>query len=74
MRAAAGTALYAVLRLACELREHGRSGSIVTLLCDGGGRYADTYGEPGWVAGHGWDLRPYTAVLERAWRTGEWTG
>ena len=36
--------------------------------------YADTYGDPGWVAGHGWDLRPYTAVLERAWRTGEWSG
>ena len=69
-----GTAMYAVLRLACELREQGRSGSIVTLLCDGGGRYAGTYGDPDWVAGHGWDLRPYTTVLERAWRTGRWTG
>ncbi|WP_238154680.1 PLP-dependent cysteine synthase family protein [Ornithinimicrobium sufpigmenti] len=69
-----GTAMYAVLRLACEMRQQGRSGSIVTLLCDGGGRYADTYGDAGWVAAQGWDLGPYTSVLERAWRTGEWTG
>ena len=69
-----GTAMYAVLRLACELREAGRSGSIVTLLCDGGDRYTDTYGDAVWVRAQGWDLRPYTAVLEQAWRTGEWTG
>ncbi len=69
-----GTAMYGVLRLACEMRSQGRAGSIVTLLCDDASRYADTYCSDEWVAGHGWDTRPYAAVLRHAWRTGEWTG
>ena len=69
-----GTAMYGVLRLACEMRAEGRAGSIVTLLCDDASRYGDTYCDDDWVAAQGWDTRPYTAVLERAWRTGEWTG
>ncbi|MFX0537389.1 PLP-dependent cysteine synthase family protein [Ornithinimicrobium sp. Y1847] len=69
-----GTAMYAVLKLACELRAEGRSGSIVTLLCDGGGRYADTYCSDDWVSEQGWDLAPYRDVLERAWEEGVWSG
>ncbi|WP_134772817.1 PLP-dependent cysteine synthase family protein [Ornithinimicrobium flavum] len=67
-----GTAVYAALRLACELREQGRSGSIVTLLCDGGDRYAHTYGSPGWVREQGWDCEAYLPVLGRAWDEGVW--
>ena len=69
-----GTAMYAVLRLACEMREQGRSGSIVTLLCDGAGRYADTYCSEDWVAAQGWPVAAYRPVLERAWDDGAWTG
>ncbi|AXH96734.1 PLP-dependent cysteine synthase family protein [Ornithinimicrobium avium] len=69
-----GTAMYAVLRLACELRSAGRPGSIVTLLCDDGSRYADTYCDDAWVTAQGWDTTPYDRVLEHAWGTGEWTG
>lgn len=67
-----GTALYAVLRLACEMRAEGRAGSIVTLLCDDGSRYADTYCCDDWATERGWELEPYLAVLERAWETGVW--
>ena len=67
-----GTALYAVLRLACEMRAEGRAGSIVTLLCDDGSRYADTYCCDDWVADRGWGLDTYLRVLERAWETGVW--
>lgn len=69
-----GTAMYAVLRLACELRAAGRPGSVVTLLCDQACRYADTYCDEDWVEAQGWDTTPYTTVLEHAWQTGEWTG
>ncbi len=69
-----GTAMYGVLRLACEMRAEGRPGSVVTLLCDDAGRYGHTYGDDGWVSAHGWDTDPYTAVLEEAWATGVWTG
>jgi cysteine synthase A len=50
----------------------GRTGSVVTLLCDGGERYACTYYDDGWVAGHGLDLAPHAATLRRFTATGEW--
>ena len=52
----------------------GEAGSIVTLLCDDGVRYLDTYFSDAWVAAQGWDLAPYLAVLARAWDDGVWTG
>jgi len=72
--ASTGTNLYGVLRLACELAGRGESGSIVSLLCDGAERYAATYNDDAWLAARGLDLAPYTAVLERAWDDGVWTG
>ena len=50
----------------------GRTGSVVTLLCDGGERYAHTYYSDEWVASKGLDLAPHTEVLERFATTGEW--
>jgi cysteine synthase A len=44
----------------------------VTLLCDGGERYARTYYDDEWVAARGLDLTPYTATLERFAATGVW--
>ena len=69
-----GTALYAATKLACDLHAAGETGSIVTLLCDDGVRYLDTYFSDAWVAEQGWDLAPYLAVLETAWDDGVWTG
>ncbi|WP_125613654.1 PLP-dependent cysteine synthase family protein [Specibacter cremeus] len=69
-----GTNLYAALRLVCEMRAAGRTGSIVTLLCDGGARYGQTYYDDVWVAAQGFDLAPYLDVLAAACAMGEWTG
>ncbi|QIK75116.1 PLP-dependent cysteine synthase family protein [Nocardioides piscis] len=69
-----GTAVYAATKLACDLAAAGQSGSIVTLLCDDGVRYLDTYFDLEWVAEQGWDLAPYLDVLARAWDEGVWTG
>ena len=49
----------------------GRSGSVVTLLCDGGERYAGTYFDDDWVAAQGMDLVGPTEALEQFARTGE---
>ena len=72
--ASTGTALYGALRLACELHESGRGGSIVSLVCDRGERYDTTYGSDGWLERQGIDISPYAAVLASAWDRGEWLG
>ena len=48
-----GTNLLAALACARQLRAQGRSGSLVTLLCDSGERYADTYHDPDWLQARG---------------------
>jgi len=44
-----GTNFVAMLRLAREMREEGRAGSILSLLCDSGERYLPTYYDEAWV-------------------------
>jgi cysteine synthase A len=68
-----GTNLWGALRLACELRADGRTGSIVTLLCDSGNRYEHTVYSDEWVRDRGLDLSGPTRTLERAIATGEWS-
>jgi cysteine synthase A len=69
-----GTNVYGALRLACEMRQAGEGGSVVTLVCDGTGRYRDSFGDDAWVAEQGWELGPYVDVLTTAWERGVWTG
>ena len=66
-----GTALWGALQLVTALREEGRAGSVVTLLCDGGERYVHTYYDDGWLAERGIDVTPYAAALEEFSRTGD---
>ena len=44
-----GTNFIAMLRLACEMRDAGEQGSILSLLCDSGERYLPTYFSDEWV-------------------------
>ena len=62
--ASTGTNLVAVARLVTQMRERGETGSVLTLLCDPGDRYTDTYFDDDWVAAQGWDLDPWRAELE----------
>jgi len=50
-----GTNLWACLRLIEEMAAAGETGSVVTLLCDGGERYATTYYQDAWLAERGID-------------------
>ena len=45
-----GTNLWGALKVAEQMRVQGLAGSIVTLLCDGGDRYLQTYHDSQWVA------------------------
>lgn len=67
-----GTALWGAVRMLAEMRSRGEAGSVVTLLCDGGERYAHTYYDDAWVAAQGLDVAACTATLERFAATGEW--
>jgi cysteine synthase A len=61
--ASTGTNLWGALHIAAQLRSRGESGSIVTLLCDGGERYYGSYFDDAWLAAQGLDLTPYLAEL-----------
>ncbi|MGF1905967.1 PLP-dependent cysteine synthase family protein [Aliivibrio salmonicida] len=69
--ASTGTNLHGALQLACEMEQRGEKGSIVTLLCDSGDRYLDTYYNDEWVAKHIGDLTPYLAQLKNFEHTGQ---
>ncbi|MGR5168356.1 PLP-dependent cysteine synthase family protein [Vibrio astriarenae] len=69
--ASTGTNLFGVLQLASEMKQRGETGSIVTLLCDSGERYLDTYYNAEWVKEHIGDLHPYLVQLETLQSTGK---
>jgi cysteine synthase A len=50
----------------------GRTGSVVTLICDPGERYLDKYYSDAWLAGQGLDIAPYQILIEDFLATGAW--
>lgn len=63
--ASTGTNVWGALQLAARMRDEGRKGAIVTLLCDSGERYLETYYNPQWVAQNIGDLTPWQAEIAR---------
>ncbi|STR41239.1 cysteine synthase B [Klebsiella michiganensis] len=61
--ASTGTNMWGVLQLAVRMREEGRTGSLVTLLCDSGERYLETYYNPQWVAANIGDISSWQAQI-----------
>ncbi len=68
-----GTNFCGALAIACEMAARGEAGAIVTLACDGGDLYLDSYGSDAWLAANGYDIAPHVAHLERACATGVWS-
>lgn len=66
--ASTGTNMWGALQLAARMRDEGRTGSIVTLLCDSGERYLETYYNPEWVKASIGDTAPWTAEIARLLR------
>lgn len=67
-----GTNFAGALELLCEMRAANRQGSLVTLICDGGERYAQTYFDDAWLARQGLDLAPDLARLRETLKDGRW--
>ncbi|WP_299809494.1 PLP-dependent cysteine synthase family protein [uncultured Shewanella sp.] len=61
--ASTGTNLYGALQIASEMAAKGETGSIVTLICDSGERYLDTYYNKDWIKQNIGDLSPYKDAL-----------
>lgn len=59
-----GTNMWGALIKAAEMREKGQEGSIVTLLCDSGERYLETYYSPQWVSNNIGDCAAQAAQLQ----------
>jgi cysteine synthase A len=51
----------------------GQAGSVVTLLCDGGERYANTYYNDEWLAEQNLDIEPYAAMFEEFLSSGKFS-
>lgn len=58
-----GTNLWGALNIAKRMSEEGQTGSVVTLMCDSGARYQDTYYNNGWVEKEIGDIAHYAAQL-----------
>ena len=67
-----GTNLCGAFALISEMLAAGREGSVVTLICDGGERYADTYYSDRWVAAQNITLAPHLAAIDTFLSTGAW--
>ena len=66
-----GTNLWGAFGVIAEMLAAGATGSVVTLICDGGERYAGTYYSDAWVADQGLDLAPYAEGLATFLADGE---
>jgi cysteine synthase A len=66
-----GTNVYAAFQIIAELDAAGISGSVVSILCDDGERYRDTYYNQDWLDSRGFDLAPYRKQLDTFYQTGK---
>jgi len=67
-----GTNLFGAFQLMAEMAAHDEQGSIVTLICDPGDRYMDTYYNDDWLKTNGFEIEPHMAQLQAFYETGKW--
>ena len=60
-----GTNMWACAQLVSEMIRDEVAGSVVTLICDSGERYLDTYFSDDWLGGNGIDWRPEYERISR---------
>lgn len=61
--ASTGTNLWGMLTLAVDMYQRGEAGSLVTLICDSGERYLDSYYDRDWVMQNIGDIAVYQQQL-----------
>jgi cysteine synthase len=67
-----GTNLLAALACAQSLKNKGKGGSIVTLLCDDGQRYRHSYFDDGWLHDQGLACDAQRKAVDTLIETGRW--
>ena len=65
-----GTNVWACAKIAAEMAEQGMAGSIVSILCDDGSRYADTIFDQAWLVEKGMDILPEQKKIADFFETG----
>lgn len=68
--ASTGTNIWACVQLAVEMQRRGEGGSIVSILCDDGERYAATLFNDEWLAERGIDIAPSASALRKFFADG----
>ncbi|MHA6691416.1 PLP-dependent cysteine synthase family protein [Devosia sp. A449] len=68
--ASTGTNFIGMLWAASQMREDKDAGSIVSLICDSGERYAQTYFDDAWLTQQGLNIAPHEALIEDSLETG----
>lgn len=66
-----GTNFFGLCWIAAKMIQAGRRGSVVTLICDSGHRYSETFYSPVWLRDNGIDIDPYRRMLDRFLDRGE---
>ncbi len=67
-----GTNLVGVLQLMAEMKASGQRGAIVTLICDSGVRYENSYHNDAWLARNDFEIAGPVAVMQKFLETGSW--
>jgi cysteine synthase A len=65
-----GTNVYAAFQLISELNRQGKTGSVVSMICDSGDRYLETYYSVDWLKQNGFNLTRYRESLEVFFNSG----
>ena len=66
-----GTNVFAAFQLMAKMHKNNESGSVVSLICDGGERYQHTYYNDKWLQKNGYDLTAYCNQLDSFYHNGE---
>lgn len=69
-----GTNIYAAFQLIAQMQQQGQTGSVVSMICDSGNRYRNTYYNEEWLSGKGLtsDIAWYHQQLNHFSATAQW--
>ncbi|RPE70942.1 cysteine synthase A [Pacificibacter maritimus] len=59
-----GTNFFGLCWVAAQMRKKGQTGSLVSVICDSGARYQDTYYNDEWLQSQGFELGPWIEAIE----------
>ncbi|MGH3709148.1 MAG: PLP-dependent cysteine synthase family protein [Pseudonocardiaceae bacterium] len=67
-----GTHFLSALKIIKKMRDAKQTGTVVTVLCDSGNRYTDTYYNPDWYTEKQINIEPWKTTITNFLKTGTW--